>query len=217
MAGGSPLERDLLRAAGMAFVEVASWDSILESIAISGPAVVLLSLPLALDHETGLVRAIIEHHRGLPVIVVAEEANERRIVASLKAGASGYLVRADLDTRLVSAIAEALDGGVPMSRAAARIVLSRARRESTEIAAVSSSAPPAMELASRKVEILEMLARGLSYEQIALALGISVNTVRSHVRDIYTALGASTKVEAVLIAIERGLLKSSWPPVAGTS
>jgi DNA-binding NarL/FixJ family response regulator len=52
-----------------------------------------------------------------------------------------------------------------------------------------------------------MLARGLSYDQIGLALDISINTVRSHVRGIYEALEVSTKVEAVMAAVERGIIR----------
>ena len=66
-------------------------------------------------------------------------------------------------------------------------------------------------MGARKREILERLAQGLSYHQIGLALGISVNTVRTHVREIYEALGASTKVEAVLAAMECGILPKSGP------
>jgi DNA-binding NarL/FixJ family response regulator len=53
-----------------------------------------------------------------------------------------------------------------------------------------------------------MLAKGLSYDQIGVALDISVNTVRSHVREIYAALEVTSKVEAVMVGIELGLIES---------
>lgn len=206
LAGGTEEERELLRSASFAVRKVPSWDGVLAAIEERRPDLVLLSLPLAPDPERDLVRAIAERHAPLPVVVVADTADERRVVGTLKAGATGYLIRRELRARLVAAVEEALAGGAPLSRDAATIVLNRARRESTQLHAVTPPTP-GIDLGERKREILEMLARGLSYDQVALGLGISVNTVRSHVREIYAALGASTKVEAVMIAIENGILK----------
>jgi len=75
------------------------------------------------------------------------------------------------------------------------------------MAAVREGGPTADELITkRQLEILKLLAHGHSYEDIGLALSLSINTVRSHVRTIYERLGASTKVEAVIAAIELRLL-----------
>ena len=75
------------------------------------------------------------------------------------------------------------------------------------MAAVREGGPTAEELITkRQLEILKLLAHGHSYEDIGLALSLSINTVRSHVRTIYERLGASTKVEAVIAAIELRLL-----------
>jgi LuxR family maltose regulon positive regulatory protein len=75
------------------------------------------------------------------------------------------------------------------------------------MAAVRDSGASGEELITkRQREILNLLARGHSYEDIGLALDLSINTVRSHVRAIYERLGASTKVEAVVAALELNLL-----------
>lgn len=66
-------------------------------------------------------------------------------------------------------------------------------------------------LTPRQQEILRLLSAGHSYEQIGLALDLSVNTIRSHLRTIYDRLGASTKVEAVMIGVELGLIERSNP------
>ena len=74
-------------------------------------------------------------------------------------------------------------------------------------AAVRGGIVPSEDLVTRRqLEILKLLAQGHSYEDIGLALSLSINTVRSHVRTLYERLGASTKVEAVITAIELGLL-----------
>ena len=156
---------------------------------------------LAVTAVRDLIRALPE----APLLVVTDHATERQCLGVLRAGASGCLFREDLPRRLISAIHEALDGGAPMSRAVATMVLDRARRYSGEMRAVAPMPP--VELGARKREILDLLARGLSYDQIGMSLGISVNTVRSHVREIYGTLEVSTKVEAVMIAVQRGILK----------
>ncbi|HWZ90571.1 MAG TPA: LuxR C-terminal-related transcriptional regulator [Polyangiaceae bacterium] len=75
------------------------------------------------------------------------------------------------------------------------------------MAAVRTGSPLVEELVTaRQREILKLLANGHSYDDIGVALRLSVNTVRSHIRTIYERLGASTKVEAVIAAMELGLL-----------
>lgn len=206
--------RDLLAgstgAAGFDLFAARSMAEAVRPLDANAPDLILLDLDVPVD-----IRALCASNPGAPLVVVTAASTESRIVDALKAGASGCLLRADLSARLVPAIHEALDGGSPMSREVGRVVLDRARRQSSQIAAVRlDSVPPASapapevvpQLGPRKREILEMLSRGLSYAEIARGLGISVNTVRTHVRDIYERLGACTKVEAVVTAMQRGLL-----------
>ena len=151
------------------------------------------------------VRRLLSSYRA-PLLVVSGPVDAQRVTAMIKAGAGGYLLTQDV-FRLPDAIRELLRGGVPMSRSVSQLVLDRARRSSAKMAAVRESGPPADELITkRQREILKLLAQGHSYEDIGLALNLSINTVRSHVRAIYERLGASTKVEAVIAAIELGLL-----------
>lgn len=141
-----------------------------------------------------------------PILVMSKPVEERRVTEFIKAGAGGYLYVEDA-RRLPDAVRELLRGGVPMSGPVSRLVLGRARRSSAKMAAVLPSTPAAEGLLTlRQREILTLLANGHSYEDIGLALGLSVNTVRTHVRTIYDRLGASTKVEAVVAAIELRLI-----------
>jgi DNA-binding NarL/FixJ family response regulator len=96
-----------------------------------------------------------------------------------------------------------------MSPPVSRLVLQRARRSSSSMAAVRPQSEEARGLLSpRQREILALLQRGHSYEDIGKALDLSVNTVRCHLRIIYERLGAASKVEAVMIGMELGLLDS---------
>ncbi|MET0795319.1 MAG: response regulator transcription factor [Polyangiaceae bacterium] len=151
------------------------------------------------------VRTLLSAYRA-PLLAVSGRVDEQRVTAMIKAGAGGYLLIQDL-FRLPDAIRELLRGGVPMSPPVSQLVLGRARRSSAKMAAVREGGPVGEELITkRQREILQLLARGHSYEDIGLALDLSINTVRSHVRAIYERLGASTKVEAVIAAIELRLL-----------
>jgi DNA-binding NarL/FixJ family response regulator len=141
-----------------------------------------------------------------PIIVMSRPVGEDRVTQLIKAGAGGYLFSADA-LRLPDAIRELLRGGVPMSEPVSRLVLGRARRSSASMAAVRPATAQAEGILTRRQrEILKLLSNGHSYEDIGLALDLSVNTVRSHVRTIYERLGASTKVEAVVAAIELRLI-----------
>ena len=158
--------------------------------------------------DTGEVRRLLSAYRA-PLLVISGPVDEQRVTAMIKAGAGGYLLKQDV-FRLPEAIRELLRGGVPMSRSVSQLVLDRARRSSASMAAVREGGPSADDLITpRQREILKLLAQGHSYEDVGLALSLSINTVRSHVRTIYERLGASTKVEAVIAAIELRLLDRS--------
>jgi DNA-binding NarL/FixJ family response regulator len=165
--------------------------------------VVALDDPSSID--VGEIRTLLGAYRA-PLLAVSGPVDEPRVTAMIKAGVGGYLLIQDL-FRLPEAIRELLRGGVPMSPPVSQLVLGRARRSSAKMAAVRDGGGSGEELITpRQREILNLLARGHSYEDIGLALDLSINTVRSHVRAIYERLGASTKVEAVIAALELNLL-----------
>src|SRR5690349_21312402 len=139
----------------------------------------------------------------MPILVITVVSLEERILAALRAGACGYLYKEDLGTRLVAAIDEALAGGAPMSRDVARKLVEHVRRE--DVANVADD-PRAASLTDRERAVLEAFARGERYEDVANTLGMSVNTVRSHVRSIYEKLDVTSKTEAVVLGQRLGLL-----------
>jgi DNA-binding NarL/FixJ family response regulator len=172
------------------------------------PHVMIVDRPTLDPTALMMIGKLAKEWAGVPLLVVTERAADRDVLSALRAGATGCLFREDLTRRLVPAIHEALEGGAPMSRTVANMVLTRARRHSSaQMKAVRREPAPSVELGERKREIIAMLARGLSYDQIGMALDISINTVRSHVRDIYEVLEVSTKVEAVMAAVERGIIR----------
>lgn len=120
-------------------------------------------------------------------------------MGALRTGACGYLLKEDLASRLPVALKEMLAGGMPISPAAAAYVLERFRQE----APTRLSPPPT----NREREPLNLLARGLTYAQIAQAQGVSINTVRTHVSSAYGKLQAANMAEAVMLALQEGWIE----------
>ncbi|HEY0469251.1 MAG TPA: response regulator transcription factor, partial [Polyangiaceae bacterium] len=150
--------------------------------------------------------------KAISVLIISNPAPERIVTGLIKAGAGGYLLTDELP-KLPSAIRELADGGAPMSLPVSRIMLARARRSSTQMpAALPLPSRRTATLTARQLQILELLAGGHSYDDIGLALTLSVNTVRWHVKELYERLGAKTKVEAVMIGVELRLLNNNLAP-----
>jgi len=113
------------------------------------------------------------------------------IFSALKAGASGYLLKRSAPDELIHAIKDVQAGGAPMSVKIARCVV-------THFHEAGKRADKTESLSARESEILSLLAKGLSYKQIADNLGLSPFTVNNHLRKIYGKLHVQTRTEAVV-------------------
>lgn len=134
---------------------------------------------------------------GVVVVVLSALADERTVYAALGLGAAGYLHKPEGIAAIADALRDALEGDAPMSPKIARwLVRDLQARASPDLATDA-------ELTPREREVLEHFASGASYAEVASALGIGVNTVRSHVRHVYEKLGVSTKTEAVIRGLGR--------------
>jgi DNA-binding NarL/FixJ family response regulator len=126
-------------------------------------------------------------------------SDEQSIFESICNGAVGYLLKKTPAARLLEAIREAAAGGAPMSPEIARKVVTLFRKTPTV-------ERPAEELTAQELRLLQLLAEGHSYQAAAERLGISVNTVRSYIRNIYEKLHVHSKSEAVSKALRSGLI-----------
>jgi DNA-binding NarL/FixJ family response regulator len=117
--------------------------------------------------------------------------DDEKIFESLKAGASGYLLKKTPPAKLLEAILDLRNGGSPMSSSIARKVVQ-------VFQAMTPSSQATENLTTREHEILSYLAKGYRYKEIADALFISVETVRTHLRNIYEKLHVRSRSEAVL-------------------
>jgi DNA-binding NarL/FixJ family response regulator len=118
------------------------------------------------------------------------------IFNSLRAGASGYLLKQMLHGELVQAIEQVHAGGAPMSMQIARKVVNYFNQLPTPVTDVKT-------LTRREHEILELLAKGFYYKEIGSSLGISMNTVRTHLKHVYEKLHVQSRKDATLKFVGR--------------
>ena len=147
------------------------------------------------------------------IMVVSIFGDERSLMDAIRAGATGYLLKDTPALDFVAAIRDVRSGHSPISPSLARHLLNAWRIPTTPAAPAGT---PAMEttaapegtdvLSTREIEILRAVSRGLTFVEIGKRSFISPHTVASHVKNIYRKLEAHSKVEAVSIARERGLL-----------
>jgi len=137
----------------------------------------------------------------LNILMLTVYEDNQSVFKALCAGACGYLVKKTPPSRLLEAIKDAFEGGAPMSSLIARQVITIFQQNKD-----SYSSEGDMNLSGREKEVLNSLAEGNNYQEIAERLFISVDTVRHHIRNIYRKLHVHSQSEAVAKAIRRGLI-----------
>jgi DNA-binding NarL/FixJ family response regulator len=137
---------------------------------------------------------------GVLVLMLTIYEDDERIFSALCAGARGYLLKKTPAARLIEAIREVVDGGAPMSPEVARKVVELFRR-------FKPAAAQGHDLSPHELRLLLLLVEGHNYRTAALRLGVSVNTISFHIRNIYDKLQVHSKSEAVAKALRMGLAR----------
>ncbi len=169
---------------------------ILEKVA---PDVLLTDIGLPLMSGIDGIRILKEYHPELPILALTVYKNDEDIFDALCAGASGYLLKTTPPARLLECLREVVDGGAPMSPEVAQRVI-RLFRE------ISPPVKANYHLTAQETEILKLMVEGYNYKVAAVKLGISINTVSFHVRNVYTKLQVHSKSEAVAKALRNRLI-----------
>jgi DNA-binding NarL/FixJ family response regulator len=171
----------------------------LAGTASAAPDVFLVDLGLPDMPGLDVVKRIAARHPACDILVVTVFGDEESVIGALEAGARGYLLKGALEHDIAEDIRQLRNGGSPLSPVIARQVLKRLLPATTAQIADSLLTP-------RETEMLNAIARGFSYAETASLLHVSVQTVHSHLKNIYKKLAVHSKTEAVYEADRRRLL-----------
>jgi DNA-binding NarL/FixJ family response regulator len=186
----------LLRKVGCHVVGGAANAEEAESVIIQRrPDVTLVDLALPGENGAALTRRLLANDPGLRIILYTGSADEEQLLDGLDAGAAGFALKSGAPEELRDAIRTVAGGGEYLDpRLTSFLARSNGQRRYL--------------LSPREREILQLLAKGLSGEDAAQELHLSPETVRTHVRNAMSKLGASTRVHAVALALQRGEISS---------
>jgi DNA-binding NarL/FixJ family response regulator len=162
------------------------------------PDVILMDIDMPEMSGIEAVKKIRRIDQSVFVIMLTVFDDNRNVFDAICAGASGYLLKKHISTKLFDAIAEVQDGGAPMSPSIARMVIAAMQEK--------KQAGDTYQLTPREKEILASLSKGNSYKLIASEFAISIDTVRTHIKKIYEKLQVHSQTEAVSKAINEKLV-----------
>jgi DNA-binding NarL/FixJ family response regulator len=155
------------------------------------PDVVLMDIDMP---GTNGIEGVIRLKKQAPEIFIIMQTvfeDDEKIFTAIQAGAHGYFLKKTNPDKLIEGIRDVLEGGAPMTPSVAHKVLHMLTQPS------SDRRKNSFELTEREIEILSMLAKGMSYKMIADAGGITFHTVNSHLKKIYEKLHVHSATEAV--------------------
>ena len=179
------------------------------------PDVLIVDLGLPGVSGIEVIRNAMQVRPDADALVVSVFGDEDHVVRSIEAGATGYLLKDSLPTQLIECVDDLRKGGSPISPSIARRLLTRFREPLLGQPLPSEAMPPAADnrpglarppLSEREHEILRLIAKGLSFNEVGDVLTISQHTVVTHVKRIYRKLAVHSRGEAVYEAGQMGLL-----------
>jgi DNA-binding NarL/FixJ family response regulator len=175
-------------------------EEALQKIPYAKPNVVLMDINLG-EGESGIdcVRKLKPLYPEILFMMCTIYEEDEKIFEALTAGANGYILKKTAPAKLLDALRELYEGGAPMSSQIARKVVNafQVRVAALDPVGIHSPGKSISILSNRENEILELLAKGMLYKEIAARLFISQETVRKHVYHIYEKLHVNNRVEAI--------------------
>jgi len=179
----------------------------LRIIAATRPDVVLLDVNLPDESGAEVARRLLAAQPSVRVLMLSASGAQQDVLDALTAGAVGYVLKSAQVTQLVEAVRSAAAGQPVFTATLAGLVLGEYRRlfrTDSRDAAGEQGAGVTPRLTERETEILRLVAKGLTYPQIAQRLTLSTRTVQNHVRNTLTKLQLHNKAQLVRYALENG-------------
>jgi DNA-binding NarL/FixJ family response regulator len=167
------------------------------------PDVVVLDLQLPDVSGVEVIRGLLAAIPGVRVLMLSASGEEQSVLDAVKAGATGYLVKSASPEEFLEAVRRTAAGDAVFTPGLAGLVLGEYRRLAKTDGAPEDDGAP--RLTDRETEVLRLVAKGLSYKQIAARLTLSHRTVQNHVQNTLGKLQLHNRVELTRYAIEQGL------------
>ena len=179
-----------------------SGQHFMEDLESVRPDIVLMDIEMSTIDGIDTVRKIKQSHPDIQVLIETEFQDDRNVYQSIVAGASGYILKSQLKSSLVSSLNELCTGGAPLSPVVARQVVAFLQNNDHK----QNQRRRDYGLTPREKDVLSCLVAGLSYKMIAAKLDISYETVRSHMKNIYTKLEVESLTAVVAKTINQHIL-----------
>ncbi len=192
--------RNILEGTGVQVsAEATSGEEVLAKVANERPDVVLLDVRMPGGDGLHVLGRLKLDYPDLPIVLFSTYDNPTYVARAVALGAAGYVLKSDTRDRLVEAIQAAHRGEAAWTR-------EELRRVTGALATPRVVSDVEVPLTQRESEVLRQLANGLTNKEIALALGISYETVKEHVQHILRKIGVSDRTQAAVWAVRKGLV-----------
>lgn len=185
-----------------------------EALAQFRPDVLLVDLGLPDGSGLEVIALASQQYPACEIMVFSMFGDEALVLASIEAGASGYILKDTPGVTLEEAIRQIRSGGSPMSPIIARRLLQRLRKSPPVGEPPRDQAPGQLAIAveaptltERETEILVLISRGYTYAEVAGLLSVSIHTIQTHIKHLYGKLSVHSRAEAVFEASKMGLLR----------
>jgi DNA-binding NarL/FixJ family response regulator len=172
--------------------------SVVDHVTKTNPGLILMDIDMPGMSGIEGVRKVRAAGFEVPILMLTVFDDNSNVFEAIRAGASGYLLKKHIPSKLFDAIVDALSGGAPMSPSVARMVISSMRQDRPN--------DNPYNLTPREKEVLLSLSKGNSYKMMAAEHTISIETVRGHIKKIYEKLQVHSQTEAVSKAINEKLV-----------
>ncbi|MCX4880219.1 MULTISPECIES: response regulator transcription factor [unclassified Streptomyces] len=198
--------RDLAESGFDVVATAGDGDQAVRRAKAAAPDVLVLDLNLPAKPGVQVCKELVGHNPALRVLVLSASGEHADVLEAVKSGATGYLLKSASTEELLDAVRRTAVGDPVFTPGLAGLVLGEYRRLASEPGpAADTGESKVPQLTDRETEVLRLVAKGLSYKQIAERLVISHRTVQNHVQNTLGKLQLHNRVELVRYAIERGL------------
>lgn len=171
------------------------------------PDLLLTDLRLPDGDGADLIVEYTARHPTTPILVISVFGDEASVVRALSAGAQGYLLKDGSHEDLADSMQQMIDGRSPISPPIATHLIKRLQAPAPA-AALWEEEASRTQLSARELEVLQLASRGLTYQETADALDVSINTVGTYTRRIYTKLAVTSRAQALFEARQLGLMNA---------